>query len=71
MNYNKITLQKINMMLIMKKENTKNLNLKKLKYLQYIITIKMINFLKCLLFKMILIIIIIYYKINYRINLQK
>jgi hypothetical protein len=29
--------KKINMMLIMKKENIKNLNLKKLKYLQYII----------------------------------
>ena len=58
-------------MLIMKKENTKNLNLKKLKYLQYIITIKMINFLKCLVYKKILIIIIIYYRINCRISLQK
>ena len=64
------------MMLIMKKENIKNLNLKKLKYLQYIIKLQVIKkilnyFNKNLEINNKMIILIIYYKKNYKINLLK
>ena len=63
-------------MLIMKKENIKNLNLKKLKYLQYTIKSQVIKkilnyFNKNLKINNKMIILIIYYKKNYKISLLK
>ncbi len=66
--YNKIINKKINMIQDMKNVSFKNQNLIKLKYLQFIIVDKIINFLINMMIKMILIIIFIYYKKNYKIN---
>ena len=61
------------MMLIMKKENTKNLNLKKLKYLQFIINLIILNlianyFKNNMKINNKMIISITYYKKNYKIS---
>lgn len=74
MNYNKILYKKINMILIMRHVSLKNQNLKKLKYLQFIINLIILNlivyyFKNNMIINNKMIISITYYKKNYKISL--
>ena len=74
MNYNKILYKKISMISIMRHVSLKNPNLKKLKYLQFIINLIILNsivnyFKNNLIINNKMIISITYYKKNYKISL--